>query len=825
MDRLLEKDISATTFDPQAASRPLPSRATTVVVGAGIIGSSVAYHLTELGHKDVLVLERASVASGTSWHAAGLIASGRGTHFLTSLSKYGVDFYEQLESRTGVDVHLRQPGSITLCRTPGRLDEVRYSDMVARHNGVPSRLLTPDEVVELHPLASTYKLLGGMYHSRDGHVNPGLSALAIAKLAHDNGATFREGVSVTGISTIKNRVSVVHTTLGDVECENLVLAAGLWTRDLAEAMGAKVPLWPAAHVHVRTNAVPGAEEPLPVLRDLDGYLYVRQSAGALLVGAFEPDGIPLDPKTLASNFAFGEFDPDWEHFQAIKELAEERVPALKQAEYVRFLNAPESFTPDAAFCLGETAEVDGVFVAAGFNSQGIIYAPGAGRALAEWIVAGAPTQDIGGVDVQRFAGQQASRRYLNERTKEGLGRLYAMHWPHLQPRTARNVRRTPLHQRNEEAGAVFGEMIGYERANWFAPAGVERKYEYSYGRQNWFEYSAAEHHAVRNAVGVFDLSTFTKVEITGADALEVVQQVCTANLDVAQGRVVYTMMLNKRGGIDLDGTVTRLDNNRFLVVTPTAYATKTVALFAHAARDKHASVIDVTAGYATIAVMGPKSRELMQRISPNDFSNEAQPWGRARMVEVGDGYALCLRVSFVGELGYELYPTTDLAVSLYDSIMAAGADLGVKRAGYHALDSLRAEKGYRHVGHDIGPVDDPFTASLDFTVAMNKPGGFIGRDALVGKEHPQGRRQVFVRLDDPEPLLLHDESVMLDGKVVGHVTSGAYGHTVGGAVGLAYVLADVPHGDGFIVDCAGKLVPATISDVPFYDPTNERLRS
>ena len=825
MDRLLEKDISATSFDPEARTRDLPARATTVVVGAGIIGSSVAYHLTQLGHKDVVVLERASVASGTSWHAAGLIASGRGTHFLTSLSKYGVDFYETLEAKSSVDVNLAQPGSITLARTDGRLDEIRYSDMVARHNGIPTQLLTPEEVVELHPLASTNKLLGGMYHARDGHINPGMGALAFAKLAHENGAIFREGVTVTGVTKNDGRVSVVHTSLGDIECENLVLAAGLWTRDLAELCGAKVPLWPAAHVHVRTNAVPGAENPLPVLRDLDGYLYVRQNAGGLLVGAFEPDGIPLDPKSLAANFAFGEFEPDWEHFEAIKQLAEERVPALKETEYVRFLNAPESFTPDAAFCLGETAEVDGLFIAAGFNSQGIIYAPGAGRALAEWIVEGTPTQDVAGVDVQRFAGQQASRRYLNERTKEGLGRLYAMHWPNLQPRTARNVRRTPLHERNEQAGAVFGEMVGFERANWFAPVGVERTYEYSYGRQNWFEHSAAEHKAVREAVGVFDLSTFAKVEVIGTDALSVVQQVCTANLDVAVGRVVYTMMLNKRGGIDLDGTVTRLDENRFLVLTPTVYATKTVAMFEHAARGKSAAVVDVTAGYATIAVMGPKSRELLQSISPNDFSNEAQPWGRARMVEVGDGYALCLRVSFVGELGYELYPTSDMAVSMYDAIMEAGADLGVKRAGYHALDSLRAEKGYRHVGHDIGPVDDPYTASLDFTVAMNKPGGFIGRDALVGKEHPQGRRQVFVRLDDPEPLLLHDESILLDGNIVGHVTSGAYGHTVGGAVGLAYVLADVPHGDGFVVDCAGFQVPATISDTPFYDPSNARLHS
>lgn len=823
MDNLLEKDLTASEFDDQVKTRALPARAQTVVVGAGVVGSSIAYHLAELGHKDVLLIERASVASGTSWHAAGLVVRSRATHAMTKLSYYGIDAYRAIEKETGINVSLQQNGSLSLARTPGRLDELRYSDMVARHNGIATELVSPQRVAELHPLATSEGLLGGMHHAEDGHVNPGRAALAFAKGAHTRGVTIREGVTVTGVQKVNGRITAVETDLGVVECENLVLAAGLWTRELAEICGAMVPLHPAAHVHVTTDPIEGADVPLPVLRDLDGYLYVRGHNGSLVVGAFEPDGIPVDPRSLAKDFAFGEFDPDWEHFAAIKGFAEDRIPALKTANYSRFLNAPESFTPDASFCLGETAEVDGLWIAAGFNSQGIIYAPGAGRALAEWIVAGTPTTDVSAVDVQRFSKYQSNRPYLFERTKEGLGRLYAMHWPFLQPYTARNIRRSPLHERLDSAGAVFGELVGYERANWFAPAGVKREYEYSYQRQNWFEHSAAEHTAAREAVAVFDLSTFTKVEVAGPDALKVVQSVTTSNLDVKIGRVVYTLMLNKGGGIELDGTITRLAEDRFMVVTPTASQTKTLAMFRRAARGHGAAVFDASAGLATIGIMGPNSRELLSRISPADFSTENQPWGTAREIEVGNGSALCLRVSFVGELGYELYPTNDIAVSIYDSVIEAGEDLGLRRAGYHALDSLRVEKGYRHLGHDIGPIDDPYQASLGFAVNLKK-GDFVGRSAIEGKQNPD-RRQVYIKLDNPEPLFVHDESILLDGKIIGHVTSGSYGHTIGGACGLGNIPADVPAGSNFVVDCAGVLIPATISDVPFYDPENLRLKA
>ena len=825
MERLLERDLTATSFDPSARGGPLPARARTVVIGSGIVGASVAYHLALLGERDVLVLERNAVASGTSWHAAGNVVRGRTTHVLTELASYGVDLYGALHGETGVDVNLVQPGSLTLARTPGRLDELRYLAGICRHTGIPAEMIGPERVPELFGLAVGDGVVGGIHQPEDGHVNPGLASLALATGAHRRGVTFREGVEVTSFQKAGDRVAAVITSQGRVECERVVLACGLWTRDLAAAAGASVPLWPAAHLHVRTVPIAGATADLPVLRDLDAYFYVRHANGALLIGAFEPDGKPLDPASLPPGFSFGELEPDWEHFAPVRQLAEERIPALRGVEYTRFLNAPESFTPDAAFCIGETGAVADLYVAAGFNSQGIIYAPGAGRALAEWIVAGSPTRDVAGLDVQRFARQQSNRRYLHARTTEGLGRLYAMHWPHLQPHTARNIRRTPLHDRVAAAGAVFGETVGYERANWYAPAGTPREYVYSYGRQNWFEHVAAEHHAARTAAALFDLSTFTKVEVAGPDALRVVQQVCTQDLDVRVGRVVYTLMLNAGGGIEIDGTVTRLAEDRFLVVTPTVSHQKTLAFLRRAAAGLAAATFDATAGLATIGVMGPAARDLLGRVSPSDLSNDTLPWGRAAEIEVGDGYALCLRVSFVGELGYELYPSADLAVSLYDAVVEAGAGLGLRHAGYHALDSLRSEKGYRHLGHDVGPVDDPYQAGLGFTVALDKPGGFTGREAIAGRAgKAPDRRQVFVRLHDPGPLLLHGESLLYDGEIVGRMTSGSYGHTLGVACGLGYLRGDVPAGEGFAVDCAGQVVVATVADAPFYHPGNERLR-
>lgn len=823
---LVHKGITATGFAPEASGGSLPTHARIVVVGAGVIGSSVAYHLAAAGETDVLVLERASVAAGTTWHAAGLLARARASHALTELTMYSVDLYGRLQAETGVDLDVNLCGSLTLARNQHRLDELRYAAMVCRHMGVDAELIGPERVPELWPLAVADGLVGALWQPGDGMLNPGMAALALAKGAHQRGVAVREGIRVTGIEIDRGRTTGVVTDHGTVTCERVVLACGLWTRDLAAACGASVPLWPAEHVHVRTAPLPGAVPTLPVLRELDGSFYIRHLYGALLVGAFEPDGKAVDASALPPEFAFGELPPDWDHFAPVRRRAEQRVPSLRGVSYERFLNAPESFTPDANFCLGETAEVDGLFVAAGFNSQGILFGPGAGRALAEWIIEGAPTFDAAAVDVRRFSRHQSNRSYLAERMEEALGRLYALHFPHWQPTTARGVRRTPLHDRLAAAGAVFGELNGLERGNWYAPAGVERAYEYSFARQNWFPYVAEEHRAAREAVALFDLSAFAKFEVAGPDALAVLQRIFTNELDVKVGRAVYTLALNARGGIELDGTVTRLADDRFFVVTPSFSHHKTLWLLRKACAGRAATVSDVTSGLATLAVMGPRSRELLSRISPDDLSNKTLPWMRGKEIEIGRGFARCLRVSFVGELGYELYPSADLAVDLYDAILAAGADLGLRHAGFHALDSLRTEKGYRHLGHDIGPAENPYQTGLGFTVALDKPGGFVGRDAIAGLAgKPLDRRQVFVRLNDSNANLIHGESIYSGGEIVGRMTSDSYGHTLGAAVGLAYLRGDVPTTEPFEVDCAGACVPATISEIPFYDPGNERLRT
>ena len=823
---MLDDTLTATSFAPHAADAALPDRARVVIVGGGIAGSSIAYHLARMGITDVLLLERGKIASGTSWHAAGLVARVRGSHPMTELANYGVDLYRELEDETGVQVHFRPTGSLTLAETEDRLQELRYTAAIARHHGTEARLLEPSEVPEVWPLASPDGLVGALHQPGDGTVNPGHAALALAKGAHDRGVTIRESVSVAGILTDERSVHGVRTDRGDVEAETVVLACGLWTRDLAATVGVPVALYAAEHVHVSTDPIEGVHDLLPLVRGLDGYFYARHHAGGLMIGAFEPDGRPRPTGSIPQDWAFGEFGPDWEHFAPVRANAERRIPALKDANFTRFLRAPESFTPDSNFCLGETAEVSNLYVAAGFNSQGIIYSPGAGRALAEWIHEGTPTFDASEVDVRRFARTQANERYLYERTKEALGRLYAMHWPNLQATTARDVRRSPLYDRLRAAGACFGELAQWERVNWFAPPGVDPVYDYSFGRQNWFPHAADEHRAAREAVALFDLTSFAKIEVTGPDAIRLLQHVCTNDVGVPAGRVVYTLFLNAGGGIENDGTVTRLGEDRFLVLTPTATQHRTLEWLRSHADGMAVTIADVTSASATLAVMGPQSRELLSRLTAHDLSNERFPFFTSKEIQVRNASALAIRASFVGELGWELYVPTEFAVHVYDAILETGADLGLRLAGYHALDSLRMEKGFVHVGHDVGPTDDPFTAGLGHVVKLDKE--FVGVEAArTAKQSPGPHRLVSLKLEDPEPVLLHGESVIVDRRIAGTVMSGAYAHTIGAAAGLAMVDVAILTDDETTVevDCAGTLVKATLSTRPFYDPTGSRMRA
>ena len=820
-ERMLDTSISATSFAPDAAGGPMPGRAQVVVVGGGMIGSSIAYHLAVLGITDVLVLERHRIASGTSWHAAGLVARIRGSHPMTELAGYGVDLYSRLQDETGVDVHLRPTGSLTLAEHDERLTELKYMAAIARHHGVEAQLLEPHQLARVWPLLSSEGLVGALLQPGDATVNPGHAALALAKGAHDHGATIREGIRVDGLTVEGRTVMGVTTAVGPVEAETVVLACGLWTRDLAATAGVPVPLYAAEHVHVSTEPIDGVHDLLPLVRGLDGHFYARHHAGGLMIGAFEPQGRPVPTTSLPDGWAFGEFGPDWDHFAPTREHAERRIPALKDATFTRYLRAPESFTPDVNFCLGETAEVTNLYVAAGFNSQGIIYGPGAGRSLAEWIRDGSPTFDASEVDVRRFATTQADERYLRERTEEALGRLYAMHWPNLQPATARGIRRSPVYDRLRSARACFGELTQWERPMWFAPDGIEPEYGYSYGRQNWFSFAAEEHRAAREAVALFDLSSFAKTEVSGPGALDLLQRVCTNDLEVEVGRVRYTLFLNAGGGIENDGTVTRLDRDRFLVVTATATQHRTLEWLHRHAEGLDVRIDDVTDARATLAVMGPRSRDLIQRLSTEDVSGEAFPFFSARRLTMASAPTLAIRASFVGELGFELYVPTEYAVHVFDQLREAGEDLGLRLAGYHALDSLRIEKAFVHVGHDVGPTDDPNDAGLGHVIRADA--GFVGAERLgTGTGE---RRLVSVVLDDPEPLLLHGESVVVSGRVAGMVTSGAYAHSLGAAAGLAWVDPALAEDSATVeVDCAGTLFKATVWTRAPYDPGGSRMR-
>jgi glycine cleavage system aminomethyltransferase T/glycine/D-amino acid oxidase-like deaminating enzyme len=817
-ERLANNQLDSSILDP--VSEP-PSRARVVIVGGGIIGSSIAYHLTKLGIRDVLVLERVGLTAGTSWHAAGLVSQVRGTHALTELSRINASLYESLPEETGVQTGLRRVGSLTVARTPGRMQETLASVDMHRAFGFECRVLEPQDVKEFWPIASTDDLVGAAFTPTDATVNPGDAALSLAKGAHDRGATFAYPVTVTGFRFDRSgAVTGVHTDKGDIEAETTVLAAGLWTSELARLAGTSVALYPAEHVWVETEEIPGADERLPILRDLDGYFYVRHFGGRLLVGAFEPKGKPKAPGQVSTE-GFVEFGEDWDHFAPVLKAARERIPALNEATFRHYLRAPESFTPDANFHLGEFPEIRNLFVAAGLNSQGIIYAPGVGKALAEWIVEGHPTMDLTEVDIARTGRWANNRAWLHEKTHETLGRLYAMHWPSLQPERGRGVRRSPLLPRLRAAGAAVGEAAGWERAAWFEPgAPSEPVWRYDFDRPSWFSPVGEEMRACREDAALFDLSTYAKFLVQGPAALQGLNHLCTSKMDVPVGRVVYTMICNSRGSIEMDPTVTRLAEDRFLVLAPTLYQRRTERLLRNGL-PPGATVTDVTSGFATLHVAGPSSRETLSRLTDEDLSNEVFPFLTAKEIDAGWARAVAFRVSFTGELGWELLVPTEFVTDLYEKVIAAAPNL--RHAGAFAFDGLRLERGFRSWGHDMGVMDDPYSAGLGFAVHLKKE-EFVGREALAQlKGAPRERELVSVKLQDPVPMLWHGEPVLAGDEHIGEVTSGAYGHHLGRAVGLAWVHG-IRDGAPISVLVRGTRVPATLSREAFYDPTGSRLR-
>jgi 4-methylaminobutanoate oxidase (formaldehyde-forming) len=815
-------------------SSPLPTHARVVVIGGGIVGVSVAYHLARRGWTDTVLLERKQLTSGTTWHAAGLVTKLRATLNMTILAAYAEELFREVERETGLSTGFRTTGSILVARTEGRWTEIKRGISMGRACGFDVETIGATEAKRMWPLMDESGIVGAAYLPADGVANPSDATLAIAKAFRGRGGQVFEHTAVTEVTTKEGRVTGVRTEAGDIGCEVVVNCAGMWARELGARNGVRIPLHAAEHFYLVTEPVPDLAPNLPVLRCPDDTAYIREDAGKIMVGFFEPGAKPWGMDGIPDDFAFGQLPEDWDHLAPFIELAARRLPLLQDIGIRLFFNGPESFTPDDRYILGEAPGLHGYFVAAGFNSVGFQSGPGAGRAVADWIIDGHPSMDLSEVDITRFMPFQVNRRYLRERTTEVLGLLYDMHWPFRQVETARGVRRTPLHDRVAAAGACFGEMAGWERANWYAPAGAEPRYEYSYGRQNWFEWSAEEHRAVREAIGVFDQSSFGKLLVVGRDAETVLGRICANDVAVEPGRIVYTQWLNERGGIEADVTVTRLDEIRFLVVSAAADEVRDRTwVEAHIPDGAHCFATDVTAGWAVLNVQGPRSRELLSRVSPADFGNAAFPFGTSREIELGYAIVRASRVTYVGELGWELYVPSDMAGHVYDELIGASAGLGLRHSGYHALNSLRVEKAYRHWGHDITIEDTPLEAGLGFAVAWDKAGGFIGRDALLRRrDEGIARRLVVFTLDDPEPLLYHNEPIWRDGVLVGKTTSGWYGHTLGRAVGLGYADAGAPGaatpewllGGRYELEIANERVPATPSLRPLYDPRGERIR-
>ena len=815
----------------------LPSKATAVIIGGGVIGASAAYHLARAGWHDVVLLERRQFACGTTWHAAGLIGTMRANESQARLAEYSMRLLEEIERETGQATGFRQVGSLSIAHSEARFEELKRVAAMNNAFGVTRvDVVTAEEVKQLYPLLETSDLLGGSWVAQDGQASPVDVTAAYIKGARMRGAQCFEGVRVSAIHQRDGRVTGVATDHGEIECEFVVNAAGMWGREVGRMAGVNVPLHACEHYYAHTEKIDGLPDNLPVMRDHDRCAYYREDAGSLLVGAFEPNAVPWGGDGIADDFCFDELPGHVdEQFMPVLEHAMVRVPLLAEVGWRSFFCGPESFTPDDQFHLGEAPELRNFFVACGLNSVGIQSSGGLGKALAEWMDKGHPPMDLWGNDIRRMYPFMGTRRYLEQRVSETLGLLYANHYPFRQYESARSVRHSPIHERLQDAGACFGESAGWERPNWFAPPGVEPKYEYSFGRQNWFDYSGEEHCAVRERCGLLDQSSFSKYLVSGRDALVALQRICSANVDVERGRVVYTHWLNERGGIEADLTVTRLDEDRFLVVSGAGVTHKDLNwLKRHIAPDAACTVIDVTPMYAVLGLMGPNSRSLLAQVSGADLSNAAFAFAASREIEVGCVPLRAARVSYVGELGYELYVTADMARHVFDTLYEAGPAHGLAMVGMHAMDSCRIEKRFVHFGHDVGDEDTPFECGLGFVCHFDKPVPFIGRDALLGQVEKARRlpkRLLQFVLDDPNAMLYHHEPILKDGRIVGHLTSGNYGHTLGASVGLGYVhhddgvSAEFVASGGFEIDVSGERIPARASLRALYDPKGERARA
>jgi heterotetrameric sarcosine oxidase gamma subunit len=806
-----------------------------VIIGGGVAGCSIAYHLTKIGITDIVLCERRKLTCGTTWHAAGLVTQLRATRNMTELAKYTGELFAGLEAETGQAIGFKQNGAIRIAQNEARLEELSRGVSMARNFGLAAQVITPGEVAERWPGVKTDDLVGAIWMPNDGQVNPADVTMALAKGARSRGAEIREDTLVRRVLVENGCATGVELDGEVIRADRVVIAGGMWSRDFAAKIGVSLPLHAAEHFYIVTEPIPELKRDLPVMFSYDESAYYKEDAGKLLLGYFEPEAKPWGMDGIPEDFCFDALPEDVEHFEPILAQAVERVPMLAEAGIQLFFNGPESFTPDDRYLLGETPEVRNLFCACGFNSVGILSSGGVGKALADWIRLGHPPVELADVDVRRMQPFQSNRTYLHDRTKETLGLLFKMHWPNLQYETSRGVRRSPFHDKLLSAGAFMTEAAGYERPGFFAREGRPVKVEYSYGAQSWFPDAQIECLNTASKVTLFDQSCFAKFRLDGRDALHVLNHVSANDIDVPIGRVVYTQWLNDRGGIEADVTITRLSETSFMIVTIAASQTRDFSWLSRSIPDDaHAFLSDITSGLPMLAIMGPQSRAMMEKLTGADLSNAAMPFGTSREVEVGYAMARISRLTFVGELGYEIYVPADFASHVFERIVEAGEAFGLMHGGFFSINSMRIEKGYRHWGHDIGEEDTPLQAGLSFAVGWDKP-SFRGRDALL-RARERGRperRLVQIRLDGGAnaPFLHHEEPILMDGSIIGSVTSGAYGHRVDASLGLGYVhhpdgvTADLLNSNSFEVEVACRRYPAQLQLGPFYDPKNERVRA
>jgi len=810
----------------------LPSQARIVIIGGGIVGASIAYHLVDRGERDVLLLERDRFTSGTTWHAAGLVAQLRATENLTRLSRYSLDLYRRLEGETGQATGFRAPGAISLATSAERFTELQRTASMARHLGVEADVMPLSEIHDVWPEVELRDVVWAIQVPDDAMVSPVDTTMALLAGAKAGGADCRQRCPVESLIVEKGRGVGVMTAEGPIRAEIVVLAAGMWSRQIAAPHGVTIPLHAAEHYYAITEAIDSLPKNTPILRDPDHSAYFKEDARRLLIGLFERVARPW-PLADVPDDSFIEIPENLDHVMPLLDHAFERLPLLHDTPLRQIFCGPESFTPDDQFLLGETPGVAGLFVAAGFNSIGIQAAGGVGWVLADWILEGHAPMDLWDVDIRRFEPYAARSDYLRARTVESLGLLYEMHWPFRQPETARDIRHSPLHDRLVQQRACFGQLAGWERPLWYARAGEEPIEEHSFGRSNAFDRIAEEHLATREAVGLFDQSSYAEFVLEGRDALDVLQRVSANEMDVEPGKVVYTQWLNERGGIEADLTVTRLVEDRFWIVAAPATRVRDRVHLERGIGSAQATLTDVSDDWTTLGVMGPASRALLAGLANVDLGPEAFPFGTSQDFEIAGVSVRGLRTTYVGELGWELYVPVGSALEVHDRIFEAGAEVGLRHCGFRSMLSCRIEKGYRHWGHDIGPDDNPLQAGLRFAVAWEKATDFVGRAALEdARARPLSRRLLHFAIDDPEAMPHHDEPIWRDGRRMGLLTSGAWGHAVNAAVGLGWaenvegaIDAVWVREGNWEIEIAGRLFTARASLRPFYDPRSKRVRS